>query len=160
MCFPQDSLLWSGVPYGCEVIAYLRILLGLLLHLCTSPLYEMHHDGRKWASIKATIFVSLRRPALTRAHYLTMSFILRDPFFDGFEDVMTWPLRGRDHSPFALEDDKSMAKRVRRDVITPFSGFGRMDMTESEQCLPAVRGHPWNGEEGYQDLHPEQRAGD
>ena len=71
---------------------------------------------------------------MTRAHFLTMSFILRDPFFDGFEDVMTWPLRGRDHSPFALEDDKSMAKRVRRDVITPFSGFGRMDMTESDKA--------------------------
>ena len=53
---------WLKENYGCEVIAYLRILLGLLLHLCTSPLYEMHHDGRKWASIKATIFVSRGDP--------------------------------------------------------------------------------------------------
>ena len=67
-----------------------------------------------------------------------MSFILRDPFFNGIEDVLNsnWPFVSRrdryrigDHE--ANEDNDS--KRVRRDVITPFSGFGRMDLQETEK---------------------------
>ena len=77
-----------------------------------------------------------------------MSFILRDPFFDGFEDMMSsnWPFTNQRSFPFAVEDDNHdnhdnldnhgnnhVAKRIRRDVITPFSGFGRMDMKEMEK---------------------------
>lgn len=67
-----------------------------------------------------------------------MSFILRDPFFNGFEDVLStnWPFGTRGY-PFSLEDKKdeslSSPKRMRRDVITPFSGFGRMDMKETDK---------------------------
>ncbi|KAK8804162.1 heat shock protein HSP20 [Blastocystis sp. subtype 4] len=66
-----------------------------------------------------------------------MSFILRDPFFNGFEDILSsnWPFGTRSY-PFSLEDKTSDAisspKRMRRDVITPFSGFGRMDLKETE----------------------------
>ena len=70
-----------------------------------------------------------------------MSFVLRDPFFDGFEDMMSsnWPFANHRPSPFAVEDENQennhVAKRIRRDVITPFSGFGRMDMKEMEKAL-------------------------
>ena len=58
---------------------------------------------------------------------LIMSIIFRDPFFDGFDDLLvsTYP---RQHDLDAWFDDG-----VRRDVITPFSGFGRMDMRENEK---------------------------
>ena len=66
-----------------------------------------------------------------------MSFILRDPFFDGLEDLMTWPMRRANPHASVLEDDPSresaLAKRMRRDMITPFSGFGRMDMKETDK---------------------------
>lgn len=68
-----------------------------------------------------------------------MSFVLRDPFFDGFEDLMStgWPFSSVRSYPFAVEDKKNdeldNPKRLRRDVITPFSGFGRMDMQEKEK---------------------------
>lgn len=68
-----------------------------------------------------------------------MSFILRDPFFDGFEDLMAnrWPIPLSHSRPMPVEDEKetsmTTAKRLRRDVITPYSGFGRMDMRESEK---------------------------
>lgn len=67
-----------------------------------------------------------------------MSFVLRDPFFDGFEDIMSthWPFSSTRPYPFAVEDNPNnelQAKRLRRDVITPFSGFGRMDMQEKEK---------------------------
>lgn len=68
-----------------------------------------------------------------------MSFVLRDPFFNGFEDMMSsgWPFTSSRPYPFAVEDKKSdelsNPKRLRRDVITPFSGFGRMDMQEKEK---------------------------
>ena len=68
-----------------------------------------------------------------------MSFILRDPFFDGFEDLMAnhWPMPLSHSRPMPVEDEKETSmttgKRLRRDVITPYSGFGRMDMRESEK---------------------------
>ena len=68
-----------------------------------------------------------------------MSLILRDPFFDGFEDIMStqWPFSLTRPYPFSHENSKDQdipnAKKVRRDVITPFSGFGRMDMQEKEK---------------------------
>ena len=66
-----------------------------------------------------------------------MSFILRDPFFDGLDDLMTWPMRRANPHASVLEDDSSresaLAKRMRRDMITPFSGFGRMDMKETDK---------------------------
>ena len=56
-----------------------------------------------------------------------MSIIFRDPFFDGFDDLLvsTYP---RQHDLDAWFGDG-----IRRDVITPFSGFGRMDMKENEK---------------------------
>ena len=56
-----------------------------------------------------------------------MSIIFRDPFFDGFDDLLvsTYPRQNDLDSWF---DDG-----IRRDVITPFSGFGRMDMKENEK---------------------------
>ena len=58
---------------------------------------------------------------------LIMSIIFRDPFFDGFDDLLvsTYPRQNDLDSWF---DDG-----IRRDVITPFSGFGRMDMKENEK---------------------------
>ena len=62
-----------------------------------------------------------------------MSSILRDSFFDGFEDMMCrdWPFCSHSH-PLALDNESkgevSCPKRVKRDVITPYSGFGRMDL--------------------------------
>lgn len=50
------------------------------------------------------------------------------------------------------------ARQTRRDHA--LFGFRTHGHDRVGQGLPAVRGHPWNGEEGYQDLHPEQRAGD
>ena len=67
-----------------------------------------------------------------------MSLLLHDPFFDGFEDYMAnsrlFPLtRLRPmHAKDEESDTLSTGKRLRRDVITPFSGFGRMDMRESD----------------------------
>ena len=67
-----------------------------------------------------------------------MSYILRDPFFNGIEDVLNgnWPfVSHRDR--YRLQDnethDDNDSKRVRRDVITPFSGFGRMDLQETDK---------------------------
>ena len=56
-----------------------------------------------------------------------MSIIFRDPFFDGFDDLLlsTYP---RQSDLDAWVDDG-----IRRDVITPFSGFGRMDMKENDK---------------------------
>ena len=68
-----------------------------------------------------------------------MSLILHDPFFDGFEDIVSsqWPFSLTRSYPFShdnsKEQDAPLAKKVRRDVITPFSGFGRMDMQEKEK---------------------------
>ena len=77
-----------------------------------------------------------------------MSFILRDPFFDGFDDLMemTYPFGMFRRSPFGvIEDDQTKAhsKKAKADrngaltkvsegMLTPFSGFGRMDMHESD----------------------------
>ena len=59
--------------------------------------------------------------------FVIMSIIFRDPFFDGFDDLLvsTYPRQNDLDSWF---DDG-----IRRDVITPFSGFGRMDMKENEK---------------------------
>ena len=68
-----------------------------------------------------------------------MSFILRDPFFDGFEDLMTnhWPIPLSRSRAKPVEDEKetsmTKAKRLRRDEITPYSGFGRMDLRENDK---------------------------
>lgn len=48
----------------------------------------------------------------------------------------SWPFSSTRHYPFAVEDQKNeelQSKRLRRDIITPFSGFGRMDMQEKEK---------------------------
>ena len=66
-----------------------------------------------------------------------MSSILRDSFFDGFEDMMCrdWPFCAHTH-PLALDNESKKEgicpKRVKRDVITPYSGFGRMDLKETD----------------------------
>ena len=66
-----------------------------------------------------------------------MSSILRDSFFDGFEDMMCrdWPFCSHSH-PLTLDNESkgevSCPKRVKRDVITPYSGFGRMDLKETD----------------------------
>ena len=82
-----------------------------------------------------------------------MSFILRDPFFDGFDDMMemVYPFGCLRRSPVSsIEDEEVSGKRknqnkkarasreegliarMNRDHITPFCGFGRMDMHESD----------------------------
>lgn len=58
-----------------------------------------------------------------------MSFIFRDPFFNVIDDYMLSSLPGSNSN---LVSDNSETK-IRRDMITPFSGFGRMDMHESEK---------------------------
>lgn len=79
-----------------------------------------------------------------------MSFILRDPFFDGFDDFMemTYPFGMFRRTPMGvLEDDQTKVhgKKAKADhngaltkvdtkgMLTPFSGFGRMDMHESDK---------------------------
>ena len=54
-----------------------------------------------------------------------MSIIFRDPFFDNFDDLLV--------SAFPNQRDNWFDDGVRRDVITPFSGFGRMDMKENDK---------------------------
>ena len=54
-----------------------------------------------------------------------MSIIFRDPFFDGFDDLLV--------SAFPNQRDNWFDDGVRRDMITPFSGFGRMDMKETDK---------------------------
>ena len=62
-----------------------------------------------------------------------MSFVFRDPFFDAFEDFVnsSYPCQ------CAIQDDKDNKKdavqKVRRDAITPLSGFGRMDLHENDK---------------------------
>ena len=62
-----------------------------------------------------------------------MSFVFRDPFFDAFDDFVNYSIP----SYVAIGDDKDNKKdavqKVRRDVITPFSGFGRMDLHENDK---------------------------
>ena len=62
-----------------------------------------------------------------------MSFVFRDPFFDAFDDFVNYSVP----SYVAIGDDKDNKKdavqKVRRDVITPFSGFGRMDLHENDK---------------------------
>ena len=54
-----------------------------------------------------------------------MSIIFRDPFFDSFDDLLV--------SAFPKQHDDWFDDGVRRDMITPFSGFGRMDMKETDK---------------------------
>ena len=54
-----------------------------------------------------------------------MSIIFRDPFFDNFDDLLV--------SAFPKQHDDWFDDGVRRDMITPFSGFGRMDMKETDK---------------------------
>ena len=62
-----------------------------------------------------------------------MSFVFRDPFFDAFEDFVnsSYPCQ------CAIQDNKDNKKdavqKVRRDAITPLSGFGRMDLHENDK---------------------------
>ena len=48
-----------------------------------------------------------------------------------------WPIPLSHSRPMSVEDEKETSimpvKRLRRDVITPYSGFGRMDMRENEK---------------------------
>ena len=59
-----------------------------------------------------------------------MSFIFRDPFFNVFDDYLS-SLPSMNSS--WLTDDENADSKVRRDVITPFSGFGRMDLHETDK---------------------------
>ena len=77
-----------------------------------------------------------------------MSFILRDPFFNGIEDVLNnnWPfVSHRDRCRLEDRDthEDNDSKRVRRDVITPFSGFGRMDLQETDKSYDLSLDIPW-----------------
>ena len=56
-----------------------------------------------------------------------MSIIFRDPFFDNFDDILVSTF------PKQHDLDSWFNDGIRRDVITPFSGFGRMDMKENEK---------------------------
>ena len=59
-----------------------------------------------------------------------MSFVFRDPFFDAFDDFVNYSIP----SYVAIGDDKDNAvQKVRRDAITPLSGFGRMDLHENDK---------------------------
>ena len=63
-----------------------------------------------------------------------MSFVFRDPFFDAFDDYLTNSMPC--YCAIDNDDEKNSAvaknPKVRRDVITPLSGFGRMDVHENE----------------------------
>ena len=63
-----------------------------------------------------------------------MSFVFRDPFFDAFDDYLTSSMPC--YCAIDNDEEKNSAvqknPKVRRDVITPFSGFGRMDVHENE----------------------------
>ena len=63
-----------------------------------------------------------------------MSFVFRDPFFDAFDDYLTNSMPC--YCAIDNDDEKNSAvqknPKVRRDVITPFSGLGRMDVHENE----------------------------
>lgn len=76
-----------------------------------------------------------------------MSFIFRDPFFDGFDDLVSATFNPK-FMKWALEDEsapkkhskKTSAKNhdtqiaaVKEGRISPFSGFGRMDMHETDK---------------------------
>ena len=62
-----------------------------------------------------------------------MSFVFRDPFFDAFDDFVNYSY------PYqcAIQDNnnnkKDAVQKVRRDAITPLSGFGRMDLHENDK---------------------------
>ena len=62
-----------------------------------------------------------------------MSFVFRDPFFDAFDDFVNYSYPCQ----CAIKDDKdnsnNAVQKVRRDAITPLSGFGRMDLHENEK---------------------------
>ena len=61
-----------------------------------------------------------------------MSFIFRDPFFDGFDDYfMQSPFCSRKWLADENEGEKEL--KPRRDLITPLSGFGRMDVNEKDK---------------------------
>ena len=60
-----------------------------------------------------------------------MSFIFRDPFFNVFDDYVLSTLPSGNSE--WLSKDKDSENKIRRDVITPSSGFGRMDMHEDKK---------------------------
>ncbi|OAO15738.1 Heat shock protein [Blastocystis sp. ATCC 50177/Nand II] len=79
-----------------------------------------------------------------------MSFIFRDPFFDGFDDFMNGAFSSKFMNPdrWGIEDEVAPKKHAKKasaknhdslvavsknNKITPFSGFGRMDMRESDK---------------------------
>lgn len=59
-----------------------------------------------------------------------MSFIFRDPFFNVIDDYMLSTLPS---SSNLVSTNDNADSKIRRDMITPFSGFGRMDMHEGEK---------------------------
>ena len=63
----------------------------------------------------------------TKLVLVIMSIIFRDPFFDNFDDILVSTF------PKQHDLDSWFNDGIRRDVITPFSGFGRMDMKENEK---------------------------
>ena len=56
----------------------------------------------------------------TKLVLVIMSIIFRDPFFDNFDDLLVSTF------PKQHDLDSWFNDGIRRDVITPFSGFGRM----------------------------------
>ena len=60
----------------------------------------------------------------TKLVLVIMSIIFHDPFFDNFDDLLVSTF------PKQHDLDSWFNDGIRRDVITPFSGFGRMDLVE------------------------------
>ena len=101
---------------------------------------DFHAQIRKWNTLpeqSRTIHHFASQPILIIYFISTiqiMSFVFRDPFFDAFDDYLTNSMPC--YCAIDNDDEKNSAvvknPKVRRDVITPLSGFGRMDVHENE----------------------------
>lgn len=134
---------------------------------------------RLWNNLEGSLFFSGSPFSLFISFVidLVMSFIFRDPFFDGFDDFMNGAFSSKFMNPdrWGIEDEvvpKKHAKKAsaknhdslvgvsKNNKITPFSGFGRMDMRESDKDYQLSVDIPGMDKDGIKVTSREQRAGD